>query len=307
MIKTTAAVLMIISGPFLFAGVINRVKSHWAGRKGPSVFQPFFDFVRLMKKGGVTGFTAGYFFTLAPVISLSVLLCAALLTPVLPGAAVLTVPGAFVIFAYLMAASKFSLIIMSMETGSSFEGMGASREAAFTAVAEPAFFIAAGTAVMISGTAGFEALSSFAAKGSARGWLMAWLCAAAFFIMLLTEGSRVPVDDPNTHLELTMIHEVMALDSSGPHLALLNYAAYLKMFLFASLVAACLTPSGLGIAVSAAVYCAVIFTCAVITGFVESLMARLRMTHVPQFVFFACSLAAMLFCAAFILSSWGAV
>jgi formate hydrogenlyase subunit 4 len=220
---------------------------------------------------------------------------------------VFSTKAAFVMFAYLLAASKFALIIMSMETGSSFEGMGASREAAFTAIAEPAFFLAAGTAVMLSGSGGFEALSSFAAKGNARGWLMAWLCVGAFFIMLLTEGSRVPVDDPNTHLELTMIHEVMALDNSGPHLALLNYTAYLKMFLFASLIALCLIPPGMGAAAAAAFYALIIFVCAVITGFIESLMARLRMTHVPQFIFFAVSLSAMLLCAAFILSSWGAV
>lgn len=307
MIMKTVNAILIIFAPFLFAGAINRVKAHWAGRKGAPLLQPFFDFVRLLKKGSVTGFSAGYFFTLAPVFSLSAVLCAALLVPMMFKEPIFPVKAAFVIFAYLLAASKFSLIIMSMETGSSFEGMGASRDAAFTAIAEPAFFVAAGTAVMLSGGGGFEALSSFAAKGGARGWLMAWLCAGAFFIMLLTEGSRVPVDDPNTHLELTMIHEVMALDSSGPHLAILSYTVYLKMFLFASIIALCLIPPGVGAAAAAVFYVLIVSACAVITGFTESLMARLRMTHVPQFVFFAVSLAAMLLCAAFILSSWGAV
>ncbi len=292
--------LIIVFMPFLLGGIIFRVKSFWSGRQGRPITQLFHDFFKYMKKGYVISGTTGFVFFAAPAVSLLAVMAASLLVPLASGRAVVEFEGAFIIFAYLMAFSKFVFVISALETGSSFEGMGASREATLTAFLEPAFFLIIGTAAAVSGKGSFSALSSFTARGTGAGWVMALLAASGFLIMLVTEGARVPVDDPDTHLELTMIHEVMALDNSGPDMALKSYTAYLKMTLISALFAYVLMPAGISDAVYAGVFLACMILAAVLTGCVESLMARLRMTHVPQFVFFMFSLAVILFSAAFI-------
>ncbi|MCE5300186.1 MAG: NADH-quinone oxidoreductase subunit H [Spirochaetia bacterium] len=308
MIKSAVLnILVVLFGPFIFAGIINRIKAMWAGRKGPKILQTLYDFIKYMKKGEVISFTVSPVFSLAPVVSLGAAGVAALVTPLAGGSAFVSIEGAFIIFAYMFALSKFAMLASAMETGSSFEGMGAAREATFTGFVEPAFFMTAGTAMLVSGSGSFDALSSFTASGDARGWLLASLAAAAFMIMLVTEGSRVPVDDPNTHLELTMIHEAMVLDNSGPAMALITYTANLKMLLIAALAAKVLIPANTGWLLSCALFMAVTAAAAAAVGCVESLVARLRMTHVPQFVFFMSSIALILFCAAFIFTMWGAV
>ncbi len=290
-----ANVIFILIMPFLFIGVINRVKSFWAGRQGPSLVQPFFDFFRLLKKGAVISKTTTALFYWAPLSAFAAVLAAAVITPMAGGIPILGFQGDMIVFIYLLGFSKFINIASAMETGSSFEGMGAAREAAFTSLVEPAFFIIMGAAAAASGVTDFSGVKAMFVSHEPAGVLAACLCALALFIILLTEGSRVPVDDPNTHLELTMIHEVMVLDNSGPDLAVINYTAGLKMFVIASVLASFLAPAGLNPAVAGLLFAGIIFACAVIAGCVESLMARLRMSHVPQFVFFAISIAVVAF------------
>jgi formate hydrogenlyase subunit 4 len=294
--------LIIFLIPFIFGGIIIRVKALWAGRKGAPLLQLFFDFVKYLKKGEVVSTATGFIFYAAPVISL----VSVILTPFVSGAAILGFDGDFILFAYLMALSKFVSLAAAMDTGSSFEGMGASREASFTALTEPAFFIILGTGAAVYGEGSFAALRSFTAHGTSAGWLMAALAASGFMIMLVTEGARLPVDDPNTHLELTMIHEAMILDNSGPDMALITYTANLKMLLICSLAANALMPAGLEPGLALAALLGFFAAAAFLIGCVESLMARLRMTHVPQFVFFMSSLALILFAAAFIFIQGGA-
>ncbi len=295
MTTITANILFILIMPFLFIGVINRVKSFWAGRQGPSVIQPFFDFFRLLKKGVVLSRATTALFYWAPIAAFIAVLAAAFIAPMAGGRSILAFQGDMIVFIYLLGAAKFVNIASAMETGSSFEGMGAAREAAFTSLIEPAFFIIMGASAAASGVMDFSGIRAMAANHEASGVLAAVLCGSALFIMLLTEGSRVPVDDPNTHLELTMIHEVMVLDNSGPDLALINYSSALKMFVIASVMANFLIPAGLNPALAGALFAAVILLSAVIAGCVESLMARLRMSHVPQFVFFTVSIAIVAF------------
>jgi formate hydrogenlyase subunit 4 len=304
-VKITGIVLILLM-PFVFAGVINRVKAFWAGRKGPPILQPLFDFVKYMGKAEVVSRLTTPLFILAPVVSFTAVVAASMLVPLISGARMVSFDGDFILFAYLLALSKFVSLAASMETGSSFEGMGSAREAAFTAIAEPAYFIIMATACAVSGAASFDSISGFVSSGGPRGLLLAMLSAAGLFIMLITEGSRVPVDDPNTHLELTMIHEAMVLDNSGPSMAFISYSANLKMTLLAALIAGFLMPAGLGAVLSGIILAAGIVLTAVITGCMESLMARLRMTHVPQFVFYMISLAFILFCAAFVFMTGGA-
>jgi formate hydrogenlyase subunit 4 len=281
--------------PFVFSGVITRVKAIWAGRKGAPVLQPFFDLLKLMKKGEVISLTTTGIFAWAPVIAICATLGAGTLVPMACGAAITGFEGDFILFAYLLALAKFLSLAAAMDTGSSFEGMGSSREAVFSALVEPAFFILMAGSAAASGSGGFSGIMAAAQAGSAEGVLASVIAAAALFIMMLVEGCRVPVDDPDTHLELTMIHEAMVLDNSGPSMALINYTAALKMFLISSLFANFLIPRAVPPAAAAALYAAIILSAAVLAGCVESLMARLRMTHVPQFVFYMTTLSGAAF------------
>lgn len=284
--------------PFLFVGVINRVKSFWAGRQGPPVLQSWYDFVKLLHKGEVISPTTSYVFRIAPSINLAATLLAGLLVPLTTHQSLLDIEGNLVLFVYILAFGKFFSVLSALDTGSSFEGMGASREATFSSLAEPGFFIVLASAALLSGTFDFEKMFTFFQSPEQRvvSFLTVLLMALALFIMILVEGSRVPVDDPHTHLELTMIHEVMLLDNSGVDLAFLTYACALKMVLFAALIANLMIPAGVGVFISAVLLVGIMLTVAVCVGMVESLMARLRMSHVPQFLLLMTSIGLIVVC-----------
>jgi formate hydrogenlyase subunit 4 len=183
------------------------------------------------------------------------------------------------------------LVLAALDTGSSFEGMGASREVTFAALVEMAFFIVLGTLALLTNQTSFEAI--FAALTVSAGYtlLVKILLVASLFIMLLAEGCRVPVDDPDTHLELTMIHEVMILDYSGPDLAFLVYAAGMKMMLIAMLIAnLCIPPSVTPLG-ALFLFIGILLLIYMSVGAVESFIARSRMSHVPQFIFLMTALS----------------
>lgn len=282
-------ILLII--PFLFVGIINKTKAFWAGRKGASIFQPFYDFIRLMKKGMVISNATSEVFRIAPVVTYASIIFAGLFVPIIADKSIISFEGSFILFAYILGLGKFFSLIGAMDTGSSFEGMGASREASFSTIAEPAFFVIMASIVALTGNYTFESLSLILHKAGAYGILIIILAVISLFIMLLVEGCRVPVDDPNTHLELTMIHEVMVLDNSGFDLGLIFYGSAVKMLIFASLIANLLIPAGSGLLFSLLLYPVIILTLAVIIGTLESSIARLRMSHVFEFIFAMSSLS----------------
>lgn len=284
MMLNAGNILMLLIGPFVFAGIINRTKSFWAGRKGPRVSQFFFDLKRLCQKGEVISHTTSFVFDLAPVVSFASVLLAGLLVPVMTGRSVLSFEGDFLLFSYILASGKFFSIIGAMDTGSSFEGMGASREALFSSLAEPAFFMMLGALGIFAGGLSFQEIASLSHQDTGMLLLISLLCLIILFVMLLTEGCRVPVDDPNTHLELTMIHEVMVLDNSGPGFALMQYGAAMKMFIITSLLANFLIPDSLDIYGFTAAFVLILLVTAFAVGSIETFMARLRMNHVPQFI-----------------------
>jgi formate hydrogenlyase subunit 4 len=283
-------IIFIILFPLFFLGLINRTKSFWSGRKGPSLIQPFYDFIKLLKKGEVISTTASFIFRIAPSITFGSVIVAALICPLIGGKQIFSFDADFILFAYVLGTGKFFTIIGAMDTGSSFEGMGASREATFSALVEPAFFLIIGSLAFAAKTSSFGILLQIAGTDAVIGAAVAALCAITLFIMLLTEGSRVPVDDPNTHLELTMIHEVMVLDNSGPDFGFILYSAALKMVVIGSLIANIILPE-MQPAATVASFLGVEIAIAVIIGTIESIMARLRMSHVPQFIFFMSSIA----------------
>jgi formate hydrogenlyase subunit 4 len=292
--------LALILAPLL-PGIINRVKAKFAGRHGKPVLQTYFDIAKLLGKGEVISRTSTWIFSAAPSIALAGTLCALALLPLGGAVSPLAFSGDFVLAAYLLGTGRFAVMLAALDTGSAFEGMGASREATFSALAEPVFFLALMVLTSLSldlgrSTATAFSLSSMFGGQTAGAWLTGkgelLLLPVIFFVLLLVENCRIPVDDPNTHLELTMIHEVMVLDHSGPNLAIILYGAALKLWFFAALIAGLLTPA-LPLWQQAALRVGIVLLLAVAVGVVESIMARLRMERVPYLLGGAAGMAAL--------------
>ncbi|MGK9477154.1 respiratory chain complex I subunit 1 family protein [Melioribacter sp. OK-6-Me] len=290
MIKIMLTLVAIFFSP-LFVGVINKVKAIWAGRHGASVFQPYFDLLRLFRKGEVISTTTSFVFEIAPSINLAAVIFALLFTPFPYIGSVLKFNGDFVIFAYSLGLAKFFLVIAALDTGSSFEGMGANREVTFSTIVETAFFVLLGTLAFITNQTSFEQMFLMLNSSAIYTLLIKLLFVVSLFIMLLAEGSRVPIDDPNTHLELTMIHEVMILDYSGVNLAFMIFASQIKMLVIALLISNFLIPLNFSIALTLLFCLMSIFLIYLCVGLVESLIARSRISHVPQFLFLMTALA----------------
>lgn len=285
------AEILIIVSPLFFAGLIAKVKALWAGRKGAPLLQPYYDFFKLMGKGEVISTTTSPVFRIAPSVGVAATLFAFLIMPIPVFGSVIHFEGDFVLFAYLLGLAKFMMVLAALDTGSSFEGMGASREVTYSTIVETAFFVVIGSLALLTHHVSFDTI--FASVNMVSGYspLVKILLVVSLFIMLIAEGSRVPVDDPNTHLELTMIHEVMVLDYSGPDLAFIQYAVALKMTIVSILVADLLVPSTLALAPAFALLALVVVLVFVSVGIVESLIARSRISHIPQFLFLMTTLS----------------
>lgn len=285
MINLLINILILLFVPFLMTGVIKKTKAFWAGRKGVSIWQPMWDFMRLIKKDSVVSGTTSWVFKFAPVAGFASIIFAAFFVPLAGGKAIIDIPFAFIIFSYVLGFGKFFSLISALDTGSSFEGMGASREACFSTIVEPAFFIAMASIAALSQNYTFDGFKMILGNAGGYGYLIIALAAITLFIMLLIEGCRVPVDDPTTHLELTMIHEVMILDNSGVDLGLITWGSAIKMLLFEALIANLLIPASLGGWETLVAFLAIIFALAILIGTVEASVARFRMTHVFEFIF----------------------
>ena len=289
-----AHVAVFLLLPPLLPGVINKTKAAFAGRVGPPYLQPYYDLIKLWRKGSVFSTTTTWVFKAGPVAGVTTAALAAMLVPV-AGHAPLSFEGDAILFAYLFALGRFFTVAAALDTGSAFEGMGGAREATFSSLAEPALFFGLLVLGRISRSLSLEPM--LAAGWPPRAAASLVLVVAALFIVLLAENSRIPFDDPNTHLELTMIHEVMVLDHGGPALGLIHYGASVKLFVFGAVLARLVVPvTGLGLWSGLAVTAASLVALAMVIGVVESTMARLRLTHVPAFLI-----------AAVLLSSFGVV
>jgi formate hydrogenlyase subunit 4 len=210
--------LLVLVLPILLVGLVNRTKSRWAGRQGPGLLQSGWDLLRLLRKQPVYSTVATPLFRAGAWVVLAASLLAASIAPLLGAAAPLQFSHDFVVFAYALGLARLALMLSALDVGSSFEGMGAAREASFTAFIEPALFLLIGTAGLATGQTSFAAMFGQWHLSASFPWLVA-PAAAVLLILLQAEAARVPIDDPPTHLELTMVHEVMILDHSGPELA----------------------------------------------------------------------------------------
>ena len=293
LVWSTALHLGLLLGlPPLLIGIIGRVKAMAAGRCGAPLLQPYHDMLRLLRKGAVYSTTTTWVFRAGPLVTLAATMVAGCLLPLGDAHAPLTFEGDLVLFAYLFGLGRFLTMAAALDTGSSFEGMGASREAAVGALAEPAIFLVLTTLVVatqhLSLGGVVVALGSASAPAASSPALL--LCAAALAAVLLAENARIPVDDPATHLELTMLHEVMVLDHSGPDLALIEYASAMKLLVTTALLVGVVAPSALLQPLPCVLGLSAV---SVMIGVVESAVARLRLPRLKQFLIGAAALAAV--------------
>ena len=281
----------VILAPLLL-GIVNQTKAFFAGRRGPGLFRLYFDLAKLVRKSCPRSSTSTWIFDLAPAISLAATILAAVIFPWYSGNSTLLSstsnlqPSTFsaVLLFYLLGTGRFFTVLGALDTGSAFEGMGASREVQFSALVEPIVFVILGFLVLLTGNTSLNGLLGGYDGGAwAHHAFSLILIAVAFFTILLSENCRVPFDDPETHLELTMIHEAMILDNAGPDLAYILYGAALKFELLAAFLVAMILPH-LPFAPAArfGVLLGGIVLTAVLTGVVESCMARMRFLKTPQ-------------------------
>jgi len=294
-----SAISFVIAGLVLaplMIGIINKTKAFVGGRTGAPFLQPYFDLMKLLQKGGVYSVTTGWIFRGAPSVVLACVGVVLLLVPIATSGAVFSFNGDIFLFAGLLAFARLAMILAAMDTGSAFEGMGASREAMISAISEPSLLLMWVALAVITGElsiAGMlgDSLNSTWAFSSGPAIV---LLLVSLFLLMLAENARIPVDDPTTHLELTMIHEVMILDHSGPDLGFLSYAAALKLWIFAALLVNIVISLYDGPLWAAALLFGVgMIATAVVIALVESTMARLRMVQVPQLLTIAVGLSAM--------------
>lgn len=285
------AVILVFS-PILL-GVIGKTKAMFAGRRGPPLFQPYFDMAKLFHKGRVYSVTTTWIFRAAPMVSLAAILAAGILMPIGGSRAPIQFCGDVILFAYLFGLARFFMILAALDTGSSFEGMGASREATFSCLSEVTLFLnftilaLLSMSLSLSNMVGADVSLSWHRIGPAL-----LLVIISFFLILLAENCRIPVDDPATHLELTMIHEVMILDHSGVDLAYILYAGAAKLFILGSLLMSIIIPyKAQNVFIDMGLFLSGMIGLAMVIGIVESVMARLRLNRVPYLLILAFILA----------------
>jgi formate hydrogenlyase subunit 4 len=287
--------LLALCTALFFPGVIIRVKSIASGRKGPGLLQPWKNIWLLLRKGSIFSTTTSYIFQMAPAIYLSTVICAILIVPFAGMPSFLGFQGDFVLFAYLLALGKFFFIIGAMDTGSSFEGMGANREALYSMLTEPALFILFGTVALLTGHTSMQEIFVHFQWNEPVSFIIGIITVYLLVQIAMIENSRMPVDDPKTHLELTMIHEVMILDHSGFDLALVNIGTTLKFAMYGTLIAECIIPGAGSWYQQIAFYFGIqiLFACSI--GVLESFRARKKLMKNPQFIITLSSIALIAF------------
>lgn len=275
----------ILFSPFLL-GLIGKTKAFFAGREGPPLLQAYYDISKLLQKGNVYSLTTTWIFRAAPLVSLAAVLAASFLIPLGGLKAPVQFWGDALLFAGLFGLARFFTILAALDTGSSFEGMGSSREAVFSCLSEITLFLNFAALVILSKSFSLSQMAGgiSGASGKTYGPSLV-LVVVSYFMILLVENSRIPIDDPATHLELTMIHEVMALDHSGPDLAFILYAAAVKLFVLGGLFVTLLVPFQFqNTLMDTVVFLSGMAALAIAIGIVESVMARLRLNRVPFFI-----------------------
>lgn len=293
-------VVFILLAP-LVNGIIKKIKAFTQKRKGAPLLQMYLDLYKLMKKSAVVSDTSSWIFKATPYIVLSTALLGAVLVPVTTSVSALYFPGDAILLIYLLALGRFFMTLAGLDTGSTFGGIGSSREAMISSLIEPSLLVTVFTVGLMSkSTSIYQIMNNTAQNGGILTHPVYIFLFLAVFIIILAETSRIPVDDPATHLELTMVHEAMILEYSGRHLAMMELGASIKQLLFITLLVNLFIPSGtpaaggfLAIAVSIVIYIAKVILTASLLAAAEVSTVKLKLFTVPN-------LAALSFILAFI-------
>jgi len=299
--------VMALGAPVLVGG-LRSLKARLVGRRGPSPLQPYRDLAKLLGKEAVISTTTSWIFRVTPYVLAATMLVAAVAAPILLARPPLGFAGILLLM-YLLLLGTFFLALAGLDSGSAFGGMGASREVAVAALAEPTVVIAVFALALRADTTNLGAIVERFARdpllAANPGHLLAFV---AFFIVMIAETGRLPVDNPATHLELTMIHEAMVLEYSGRHLALVEWAAAMKLFLFMTLLANLFVPWGVPdrlaagpLALGAALLAVKLGVLTVALAVIETSVAKLRLFRVPELLSGSFALALLSVLAVFLL------
>jgi formate hydrogenlyase subunit 4 len=276
----------------LLTGIVRKVKARLQRRRGPSVIQPYRDLRRLLGKEAVVAENASWLFRIAPYFIFASTWVAAALIPTFAANLMFSWSGDLIAITALLGSARFALALAGMDIGTSFGGIGSSREMMIASLAEPAMLMIVLTVALIAGSTQLSTIAVYMASTEAGLRVSMALGLVAFIIVALAENARIPVDNPATHLELTMVHEAMVLEYSGRHLAMIDLAAFLKLLLYVSLIGCLFVPfgmaqsgSGLGYHLLAlAIWLAKLAIGGVFLGFFETSIAKMRVFRVPNFL-----------------------
>jgi len=296
------SLLLILISALFFVGIIKKVKARIAARKMPSILQPAYDVIRLFKKGAIYSRTTSFIFKIAPLVYFSSVLLAALFIPIGSQKALLSFEGDFVFFAYLLGIGKFMMIISAMDTGSSFEGMGANREALYSMLVEPAFFILAGSLALFTDNISFNDLFLHLKLDTSLYYIIGIASTYVLIYIAMVENSRMPVDDPKTHLELTMVHEVMILDNSGFDLGLIHIVTWLKFSIYGALISNFIISNSWAFYWQILAFFGIQLAFSATIGMLESFKARNKLEKNPQWIIMLSAISIVVFLTALIIT-----
>jgi formate hydrogenlyase subunit 4 len=283
--------LVLLLAPLL-TGFVRKVKARLLRRRGASVFQPYRDLARLLRKDVVLAENASWLFRLTPYMSFAATWVAAALVPTFAAGLMFSWTADLIALIALLGSARFFLALAGMDVGTSFGGIGSSREVMIASLAEPAMLLVVFTLALVAGSTQLSVVAAFMASPEVGLRVSLGLALVALTMVAIAENARIPVDNPATHLELTMVHEAMVLEYSGRHLAMIEFAASLKLLLYASLIASIFMPWGLAVsgagytayAVGAAAYVAKLAATGFLLALFECAVAKMRVFRVPEFL-----------------------
>ena len=283
--------IVLLLAPLL-TGIVRKVKSRLNRRQGPSVLQPYRDLARLLRKEVVLAENASWLFRATPYLIFGATWVAAALVPTFATGLVFSWTADVIAIVALLGSTRFLLALAGMDVGTAFGGIGSSREVMIATFAEPALLLTVFTVAMIAGSTQLSTVAALMASPDIGLRVSLGMALVALIMVAVAENARIPVDNPATHLELTMVHEAMVLEYSGRHLALIELAAQLKLLLYVSLIACVFIPWGiaapgagpLGHLLGGVIYLGKLAVFAVLLALFETSVAKMRVFRVPQFL-----------------------
>jgi formate hydrogenlyase subunit 4 len=287
-----AQMILVLAVAPLLTGFVRKVKARLLRRRGPSLIQPYRDLLRLLRKEAVLADNASWLFRVTPYLAFAATWVAAALVPTFATGLMFSWTADLIAIIALLASARFFLALAGMDVGTSFGGIGSSREVMIASLAEPAMLLIVFTLALIAGSTQLSTIAAFMASPDVGLRVSLGLALVGLVIVAIAENARIPVDNPATHLELTMVHEAMVLEYSGRHLAMIEVAAFLKLLLYVSLVACLFAPWGLdgaaagfaGFAIGVLAYLVKLAAGGFLLAVFETAIAKMRVFRVPDFL-----------------------